>query len=217
MSRQSIYTAIILVICTNEAAALSVGYEDLSIPFTIHYNPQRQSSVDPVLELVNSSAVPDVGLSWQLQLAIQPLAGAHGQLLFQSTFTPPSSLFGEVPGPISDVTTPASTLLAFDSDSVAFTGVIIPDHTARNIIGLSLHASGDVSGGFQVLMAEWDPGMSSGSSWFPADATDPIGFDNNASGGPPGFTLLGTVNVSFGTSPGDYNGDGAIGPQDYVQ
>src|SRR4051812_43204543 len=173
MSRQSIYTAIILVICTNEAAALSVGYEDLSIPFTIHYNPQVQSSVDPVLELVNGSAVPDVVLSWQVQLAIQPLAGAHGQLLFQSTFTPPSSLFGEVPGPISDVMTPASALLAFDADTVAFNGVIIPDHTARNIIGLSLRATGDAAGAFQVLMAEWDPATSNGSSWFPAAATDP--------------------------------------------
>src|SRR4051812_15578938 len=112
MSRQIIYTAMILVICANEASALSVGYEDSSIPFTFNYNPQLQSSVDPVLELVNGSALPGVFLSWQFQLAIHPLTGAHGQLLFQSTFTPPSSLFGEVPGPISDVTTPASALLA---------------------------------------------------------------------------------------------------------
>jgi hypothetical protein len=196
--------------------AMSVGYENSITPFTIDYSPQSQAAVDSVLQLINDDNAAAVVLSWQLQLEIRPLSGAHGHVLFQSVSTPPDSLFGDNPGPTSDLNGAASTLLGFDADTTTFTGVSISQQSARNIIRLSMQASSDASGSFQILMARWDPASpNDGSSWFPADANDPVAFNNSANSGDPRFVLLGAVNISAPILPGDFDGDGVVGPLDY--
>src|SRR5438270_7567823 len=125
---------ILLCFSATKALALSVGYGGSSLPFSVNYHPDVQPSIEPIIEVVNDSSAAAVVLAWQLQLEIRPIEGAHGQLLFQSTSTPPGSLFGQTPGPMSDLTSPGPTILASDSDSTSFNGVEISSHSERNIL-----------------------------------------------------------------------------------
>jgi hypothetical protein len=117
---------------------------------------------------------------------------------------------------MSDLISPNPRLIAFDSDSAGFSGVEISDHTARNILQLTLQGSHGASGSFQLVMPAFDAGNpNSGSSWFPADGTDPVAFDNAAASAFSGLVLLGVVNVVPAYRPGDYDRDGLVGPLDY--
>jgi hypothetical protein len=209
--------ALIISMCffATEALAISVGYEDSSLPFSVNYHPDVQPSFELVMEIVNDSNVAAVVLSWQLHLEVRPIGSAHGELLFQSTSPPPQSLFGQTPGPMSDLTNPDSKLLASDSDSANFTGVEISGNTARNILQLTLQGSPGASGTFQLVMQSFDVADPNSSSWFPADGTDPVAFDNATASAFSGFVLLGVVNVSPAFRPGDYDHDGVVGPLDY--
>jgi hypothetical protein len=208
--------ALIIGMCffATEALALSLGYGGSSLPFSVNYHPDVQPSFELIMEAVNDSNVAAVALSWELHLEVRPIGSAHGELLFQSTSSPPQSLFGQTPGPMSDLISPNPRLIAFDSDSAGFFGVEISDHTARNILWLTLQGSPGASGSFQLVMPAFDAGNpNSGSSWFPADGTDPVAFDNAAASAFSGFVLLGVVNVV--PAPGDYDRDGLVGPLDY--
>jgi hypothetical protein len=211
-------SALMMFLCfsATDALALSIGYGGSSLPFSVNYHPDVQPSIEAIIEVVNNSSAAAVALAWQLQLEIRSVEGAHGQLLFQSTSTPPNSLFGQMPGPMSDLTSPSSTVLASDSDSTNFSGVEISSHSARNILQLTLQASPDAAGAFQLITPEFDAANpNSASSWFPADGTDPVAFDNAAPSAFSGFVLLGIVNVSSTYRSGDYDRDGVVGPLDY--
>jgi hypothetical protein len=215
MCRTFYVLMMIMCFCATEAFALSVGYSDSSLPFSVNYHPDVQPSFEPILDVVNESNTAAVALAWQLHLEVRPLGSAHGELLFQSTSTPPQSLFGQTPGPMSDLTSSSPTLLASDSDLANFTGVEISGHTARNILQLTLQGSPGASGTFQLVMPAFDATDPNSSSWFPADGTDPVAFDNAATSAFSGFVLLGVVNVSLAYQPGDYDRDGVVGPLDY--
>jgi hypothetical protein len=211
------FCTLIIFMCSfaTEALALSVGYGDSSLPFSVNYHPDVQPSFEPILEVVNDSNVAAVALSWQLHLEVLPIGSAHGELLFLSTSSPPQSLFGQAPGPMSDLTSPSPTLLASDSDTANFTGVEISGNTARNILQLTLQGSPGASGTFQLVMQAFDTADPNSSSWFPADGADPVAFNNAAASAFSGFVLLGSVNISPAFRPGDYDHDGVVGPLDY--
>lgn len=214
MCRGLYLTMLLVCFPISSTLALSIGYDGSSIPFT--YQQNVQTSFEPVLQVVNDSGVSVVVLSWQLELEVRPLQGAQGELLFQSAGTPPNSLFGQVPGPLSDLSSPRSMVLAFDGDTTDFDGEPVPNQMARNILQLTLVATPDAAGTFQLVMPEFDPANPDiGSSWFEADGFEPVGFDNSAPSAFPGFVLLGTINVHQASAPGDYDSDGVVGPSDY--
>jgi hypothetical protein len=205
-----------LCVSATDALALSVGYGGSSLPFSVNYHPDVQASIEAIIEVVNDSSAAAVAVAWQLQLEIRSVEGAHGQLLFQSTSTPPASLFGQTPGPMSDLTNPSSTLFSSDSDSTNFIGVEISSQSERNILQLTLQASADSAGAFELVMPKFDAANpDSGSSWFPADGTEPVAFDNAAASAFGDFVLLGVINVSPTYRSGDYDHDGIVGPSDY--
>ena len=86
------------------------------MPFAINYQRNLMPSVNPILQLINSSDDVHV-FAWQLQLEILPAVGSVGELLFDATSAPPDSLFGQDPGPISFLEDPGNTVMAFDAES----------------------------------------------------------------------------------------------------
>jgi len=217
--RRSFYLSTVLTyLLSSNLFGISIGTEGTSSPFIVTYDESLQSSFEPILQVVNNSEVGVLILSWQLELEIRPLSGAQGELSFHSAHAPPSSLFGQEPGPTSDLTSPADHVLAFDADTAEFDGEEVPAHTARNILQLTMIATPNAAGTFQLVMPEFDAeNPENGSSWFEADGFQPVAFDNAASSDFPGFVLLGTINVTQPFLPGDYDSDGIVGPLDYAR
>lgn len=212
-----ILCVMIVGLCFNadDLYALSVGYWGSSSPFTIKYQPTLQTSIEPILQVVNNTVDAYV-TSWQLKLEIRPLGGSHGALLFHDVSVPPNSLFGQDPRPITLLEGPSNTALTFDFTSNT-DGELVLNGSARNILQATIVASSDAAGAFQLVMLEFNPEPSeqdNSSSWFPANAPDPIAFDNLAVDG---VVLLGTINVDQSYALGDYDHNGAVGPSDYVR
>ena len=215
MIRAWYLSMLLMWVLTCDALAISIGNAGLALPFDFNYF-QSAPPPGPVLQVVNDSGTAAVVLSWQLQLELRPLPGAQGDLLFESIGTPPDSLFGNMPGPTSDLTTASSTILAFDQDTTGFNGEPVPDQSARNIVQLNLVATPNAAGSFQLIMPEFDGGSPEvGSSWLPVDGFEPVGFENASASAFPGFVLVGTINVIQPIQPGDYDSDGVVGPLDY--
>src|ERR1043165_8369488 len=100
MRRALFAVTIISYLSSCDAFALSVGYEGASSPFAITYQPSLQTSVEPILQVVNSSGEAYVS-SWQLKLEVRPVSSGQGELLFHDVSVPPDSLFGQDPRPVS--------------------------------------------------------------------------------------------------------------------
>jgi hypothetical protein len=201
---------------TSQLFALSIGQSGSSSPFVISFDGNAQSSYELILQAVNESQTDAAVVAWQLDLELQPLPGSQGALLFQNAEAPPNSLFGQTPGPMTDLAEPSAAVFAFDSDSVDFEGEVVAGQSFRNILQLSLAASPNSVGSFQLVTPVFDPqNPDTGSAWFAAGAAEPEPFGNSSPGQSAGFTLLGTINVTQASSPGDYDHDGVVGPLDY--
>jgi hypothetical protein len=214
---RALYVSMLLM-CTStcDALGLSIAIDGSSMPFTVTHQQLVQQSLEQIIQVVNDSGNGVTVLSWQLQLEIRPLAGSQGEVLFDTATTPPESLFGQSPGPISDLANPSNTILAFDSDTTDFDGELVPDQMSRNILQISHLPIPDTVGTFQLIMPEFDAdNPESGSSWFAADAFAPVAFANSTPSGFDGFVLLGTINITQGPVQGDYDSDGVVGPLDY--
>jgi hypothetical protein len=216
MSQRFYLSTWLLCFLPSSLFGLSIGFEGSSLPFTVTYDQAVQSSFVPVLQVVNETDASVMVLSWQLELEIRPLPGSQGELLFHRVAAPPNSLFGQDPGPISDLMDPSNSILAFDADTMDFDGEPVPEHMARNILELTLVATSDAAGPFQLVMPEFDPGNPDTSpSWFEADGVEPVAFENSVASAFVGFVLLGTINVTRPFLAGDYDSDGVVGPLDY--
>lgn len=190
---------------SGSAGTFEVTYQDLQTPLVI------------VLQVANDSASTVSVLSWQLiDLELRPLAGAQGNLLFQAATAPPDSLFGQIPGPNSDLTSPSARVSASDVDP-NFVGEPLTQNSSRNILQLAVGATPGTSGAFQlVIPLADDPEVD--SSWFDLDEGTAKAFGNSAASAFPGLILLGTINVEVPVfAPGDYNLDGAVNAIDYSQ
>src|SRR5262245_41015595 len=86
----SIFLTMVLSLWGGRAFAISVGTDGSASPFEVNYQSNVQSSIDLTLQVVNDSDATNI-FSWQLAFKVLPTGGATGELLFQNTFTPPSS------------------------------------------------------------------------------------------------------------------------------
>ena len=213
---REIVSAVVLVqLVTSNAFALYIGHEGSTSPFALSYQ-DTQSQLAFILQVTNESVSTVNMLSWQLiDLELRPLATAQGSLQFDNAGAPPDSLFGQTPGPQSNLSAPSSTISVFDSDP-NFVGEPVSPHSSRNILQLSVQASPATTGAFQILIPQiQDP--EADSSWFDADEFIAKAFENSSSSAFSNMILLGTINVgqepSF--SVGDYNRDGRIDGTDY--
>lgn len=200
------------------AFALSIRNEgsNSSAPFELAYQ-NVQSPLVIVLQVANESETTASVLSWQLvDLELRPLVGVQGELLFHNVTAPPNSLFGQSPGPQSDLSAPSAKVSALDVDP-NFVGEPVMPNSVRNIVQLTLGASPATAGAFQLLMPEVD-NPEADSSWFEAEQEDPQlaakKFDNSTASAFAGFVLLGTINVGE-FQPGDYNRNGSVDATDY--
>lgn len=223
MCRGISFLLVLLALPLSNAIALSIRNEgsNSSAPFELTYQDVHSSLVI-VLQVANESGATATVLSWQLvELELRPLGGAQGELNFQSVTAPPDSLFGQSPGPQSDLTMPSATVSALDVDP-NFVGVPVTPNSVRNICQLTLGASPVTAGAFQLLMPEVN-NPEADSSWFDAEQEDPqlaaTPFANSSASAFAGFVLLGTINVGepFSFQPGDYNLDTRVDSADYDQ
>lgn len=194
---------------------VAVDGQTPNAPFSFTFTQNGGVTFDMTLQAFNESLEPATMLGWLATLRINPAGGSHGTLAFQAVSAPPDSMFGMIPGPISDLMPPSDHLTASDADTGAFTGVTFEPGDLRNMLQLSLGASSNAAGTFEIITQTYDPMMQDlGASWFPADAEGPTGFGNSTPSSLPGYILLGTVEIA---SPvvGDYTGDGIVDGADY--
>jgi hypothetical protein len=215
MCRYIISPLVVLLSLTSNAAALFIAHDGSTSPFSLRYQ-DAQLPLAFILQVANESVSTPNVMSWQLiNLELRPLATAQGNLKFQDAGSPPDSLFGQTPGPQSNLSGPSSTISVFDSDP-NFVGEPVAPHSSRNILKLTVQASPATTGEFQIIIPQvQDP--EADSSWFDADEFTAKAFENSATSAFSNMILLGTINVgkepSF--SPGDYNRDGQIDGADY--
>jgi len=210
-----LYISILMsFVIASEATAISVGYDGSVVPFQLTYQPNVEPSIKPILQVINTVSDAFVA-GWQIKLEVRPASGSHGQLLFNDVSVPPNSLFGQDPRSISLLLGPSDTVLCYDF-ATQLEGALVAGGTGQNIIEAALVASPDAEGPFDLVMRGYSAVLSeqdNSSSWLPADAFDPIAFDNSESGG---VVQLGTINVSRPAQLGDYDHDGSIGNLDYI-
>ncbi len=94
-------------------------------------------------------------------------------------------------------------------------GEIVPQQESREILQLTLSATPDAAGDFQLLMLVDNPDAD--SSWFD-DEFNSWQFENAAESDLAGFVLLGTIHIdALPDLPGDYNGDRTVDQNDYFE
>lgn len=214
MCRGFYLTMLLLCIPLRNTLALSIGYDGSSTPFIVTYQQGMQASFEPILQILNDAQGSVNVVAWQLdRLEVRSMPGTQGGLLITSADIPPDCLFGQEPRQISDLTSPSDSLLASDADLIDVMGKTVSAGMARNILRVTLVATPDAAGTFQLVMPEFDPGQpESGPSWLAADVFEPMEFENSAVSG---LVLLGTIQVTQAAGPGDYDSDGVVGPSDY--
>jgi hypothetical protein len=207
-----------LASCTSALSIRDVGGSS-TMPFEFTYQ-DLQIPLEIALEIANDSEIDESVLGWQLELNLQALDPAQqGALQFNDVAAPPDSLFGPTPGPQSNpvVPPPSDVIFVADADMTEAFGQSIPQHSARNILQLTLVANLNTAGSFQLVMPE-AVDLEQDSSWFDADENDfgPKPFENSAPSAFSGFILLGTIHVTETTiQPGDYDRSGTVDANDY--
>jgi len=173
-------------------------------------------SFDQTIEVANQSLNDSHVLSWQLELKLSPINGAQGQLEFTGIAAPLNPLFGELSEPFAEWTSPTH-ILAFDFDPLNFeNGSLVSGGERRNILSVTIAASADAAGDFELITRAFDPDFPDlGTSWFPANGMEPVGFENSTVSSVPGFILLGVIHIIPPFPPGDYNRDYAVDQLDY--
>jgi hypothetical protein len=198
---------------------LYVGANDqnATTPFSLLYAQNGNLSFEVVLQVRNESSGSVSVLSWLANLQLQTAAGSQGNLVFEAVGTPVNSLFGADPGPISDIVAPSDHLQATDADVISFTGAAVVPSETRNILELTVAASSDAAGTFELVSIAFDPAMpDQGFSWLESGGFEPLAFENSAPSSVPGYILLGTIEI---TAPavGDYTGDGHVNEADFAK
>lgn len=194
---------------------LGANDQNAITPFTLLYAQNGNLSFEVVLQVRNESSGSVSVLSWLANLQLQAAAGSQGSLVFEAVATPVDSLFGADPGPISDLVAPSDHLQATDADVIGFTGATVVPSEVRNILELTVAASSDAAGSFELVSLAFDPAMpDQGFSWLEFGGIEPLAFENSAPSSVPGYILLGTIEI---TAPvvGDYTGDGHVNEADY--
>ena len=193
--RRFAFLSILLFSCgvTNRASALylSFGCTDPALSTDITYEQTGSLSFNRIVEVANPSQTNISILSWQTEYKLNPIGGASGQLSFTAVATPPSPVLTNFGGPQTTLTVPSDYLLAFDANIVILEPTLIPAGERRNIMEITITASPDASGDFQLVTPAFSP-PDVGSTWFPDLASGPGPFENTlASGqaGSKGFTL----------------------------
>jgi hypothetical protein len=197
----------------SNALALSIHYGGTNSPMPFELVHQNvQSPLEIVLQLANTTDATASVLGWQLELKLNNVDGTQGTLQFFDVMGPPDPLFGETSDPQSNPELPPPTDSVFVQDiDGEFSGKPVPPHETRNILQLTLTASPDAAGTFELLMPNIeDPEVD--SSWVDADDFSSKAFENSAPSSFPGFILLGTINI---LQPGDYDSDGDVDDADY--
>jgi hypothetical protein len=187
-----------------------------STPFDFTYLPS-EFPINVELQLDNAASTPVSVLAWQLELAMQPV-GAQGSLAFLEVHKPSNPLYDQEPDPqcIPELPPASVSIITSDADMTdPFEGAPLGE-SPRNIVKLTISASPNTSGAFQLVMRDFDQDTANGSAW--VDANDasgtPIPFDNTAESSLSGFRLLGNIHVQ--NQLGDYNGSGTVEAADYA-
>lgn len=196
---------------------LGANDENAATPFSLMYAQDGNLRFDIVLQVRNESSGSVSVLSWLANLQLRAAAGSQGSLIFEAVATPVNSLFGPEPGPISDLVTPSDHLQATDADIIGFTGASVAPSEARNILELTVAASSDAAGSFELVSLVFDPAMpDQGFSWLESGGFEPLAFENFTPSSVPGYMLLGTIEISA-PAVGDYTGDGLVNGADYTK
>lgn len=209
--------AVSLTLCAvpDARALLLADNQGSELPFDVTYQQSPSLSFNHVLSVRNGSLVPSLIVSWQLGLELHPTAGALGTVKFSAISPPEDSLFGSEPGPMSDLVTASDKILASDAD-LDFIGKVISANTWHRIVNLTITASPDAVGTFELVSPVFNPlTPDQGSSWFPFLAFEPEGFENSISSSESGYFLLGTIHISAASPLGDYNDDTVVDELDY--
>jgi hypothetical protein len=176
-------------------ASIRLANAEGLVPFAITLPMSETSPFAVVLQMANPDQDITV-LIWQLALRLRPDASASGSLHFSAVFAPEMSLFGEVPGPVSDLIVPNDRITVFDGDLLGG-GQPILAGDARNIVGILISAGAGASGTFEFLTPRFDPNSpTAGSSFLSTDSVEPMPFDNAAPSALDGYILLGTITVT---------------------
>jgi len=219
MYRGVCFSLLLLSLPVSSALALSIHYGgiDSSMPFELAYQ-DVQTPLEIVLQIANDSDTTASVLAWQVDLPLRALGGAQGTLLFYDVAAPPDPLFDQTAEPQSEpeLPPPSDRIFVQDGNMAEFEGEPVPQQSARNILLLTLVASPDAAGAFQLIMPTInDP--EADSSWFDSNEFAPKAFDNSAPSEFPGYILLGTIHIGQTPKarPGDYNLDGEVNAADY--
>jgi hypothetical protein len=216
--RRSIGYLLALTVPLPNAVAVSVVLSgaDTSAPFAISV-PSASLPANIVLAALNETNATQIVILWLLNLQLVPANGATGSLRFQSAEPAPDSLFGPIPGPRTNLSSPNSHIMVGDANVVPFSGQPVGPDMSRNIVELNLIADADTNGSFELLMRAFDPEEPDITSyWFEVGFTEPALFVNSSPSAYPGYVLLGTIHVlPAGPVPGDYTGDGVVDDSDY--
>jgi hypothetical protein len=204
--------------CPNSYAVfLNNDYTNVQ-PFSVYVEKDTEQAIELTLRISNEADNPASIVSWQLELALNPLEGSQGELLFSQVTVPQNSLFGNDPGPLADLEEPSSHMSVFDADYDEFSGVQLDPREVRNIATLVIPVGLQSVGHFELVARAHEASTPDlGSSWFPTGASEPQAFENLAASALPGFFLLGTFHIQSTNQPGDYNNDQIIDELDYQQ
>ncbi len=196
---------------------LGANDENAAAPFALNYVQNGGLTFNIVFQSYNESVTTVTVLAWQAVLQIQPLAGSQGTLVFQSTTTPANSMFGSVPGPLADLTGPSDHFSASDTDTLSFTGTALAPSESRNMLEVTLSASSDARGSFEIMTPVFDPMTPDvGTAWLEVGGSEPQAFENAAPSSVAGYVRLGTIEIG-GAVLGDYTGDGLVNGSDYTK
>jgi hypothetical protein len=116
------------------------------------------------------------------------------------------------------LTEPSNQLQVFDHNEMDPDGSPIAAGERFNLMNVTITASSDASGDFELLTPAFiaeKPDL--GSSWFPASSNEPIAFENAATSSLSGYVLLAVFQIGQGYPLGDYDRDHHVTEADYLR
>lgn len=211
----AVTASLALLVAPNAFALFLTGSQGTEFPFDATYQQTPSLSFDQVLSVRNQFLLPVSIAAWQLELELHQTSGANGSLNFTVISAAEDPLFDSGIGPVPDPELPSDHVQTSDADT-GILGRLLLSGEWGNIVKLSITASPDAAGTFELVSPVFNPLTPEfGSSWLPPLAFEPEGFENATLSSLSGFVLLGTIHINGASPPGDFNGDTLVDAQDY--
>ena len=213
---RAIYPLLVIVLCLDTAAALTVQVEGTiggSTPDIVHFAGDS-SPTSIAIEFFNESTSSPATLTlWQLHLMVMADPNAQGDVEL-SQIQAPSIPFFDSPGPgiTQGGPLPSDDILAQDVDVPLppdLPGKTIAEEEIREIAQLELSSPNNAAGTFYLVLGAFNTSSPlEGSVWLPDGMPAPTPFANVPGTELPAEIVL--AKLLFGIQEADFNTDGSV-------